>query len=123
MRAGTTAAARVMSTRWWNAPFRCVQTNITQVDADMDVEAVLDLIEDHGADTWLLSVAGIVANYPSDLHWQTVNPVLADRTSRDLVGDAVAAARNRGIRVVGRMDFQKLDPWRAERRMRHRRSS
>ncbi|MBB5791043.1 alpha-amylase family protein [Jiangella mangrovi] len=103
-----------MGERWWREPFRTVQTNIREIDVDMDVEAVLDFIEDYGADTWLLSVAGIVANYPSDLHWQTVNPFLAARASGDLVGDAVAAARDRGIRVVGRMDFQKLDARRAE---------
>ncbi|WP_166844402.1 alpha-amylase family protein [Isoptericola sp. BMS4] len=103
-----------MSGRWWEAPFRTFQTNLREVDADLDVDAVLDDIEAYGADTWLLSVGGIVANHPSSLASQTVNPALAARASGDLVGDAVAAARSRGIRVLGRMDFSKIDARRAE---------
>jgi hypothetical protein len=103
-----------MTGRWWDAPFRTFQTNLREVDAGLDVEAVLDAIEAYGADTWLLSVGGIVANYPSALASQTVNPALTARASGDLVGDAVAAARARGIRVLGRMDFSKIDARRAE---------
>lgn len=103
-----------MSAPWWDRPFRTFQTNLREIDAGLDVEAVLDAIEDYGADTWLLSVGGIIANYPSKLASQTVNPALAGRASGDLVGDAVAAARARGIRVLGRMDFSKVDARRAE---------
>ena len=42
------------------------------------------------------------------------NPYLAERPSGDLVGDAVKAAARRGIRVMGRMDFSKIDHRRAE---------
>ncbi|ATG55807.1 hypothetical protein CFK41_14245 [Brachybacterium ginsengisoli] len=100
---------------WWHAPFRTLQTNLRETDAGLDVEAVLDAIEAHGADTWLLSVGGILANHPSRLASQTVNPHLAQRPSGDLVGDATAAAQARGIRVLARMDFSKIDAARAER--------
>src|SRR5699024_4106154 len=103
-----------LSAPWWHSPFRTFQTNLREIDAGLDVEAVLDAIEDHGADTWLLSVGGIIANYPSELECQTVNPALAERESGDLIGDAVAAASARGIRVLGRMDFSKIDAQRAE---------
>jgi len=103
-----------MSGHWWDAPFRTFQTNLREIDAGLDVDATLDAIEEYGADTWLLSVGGIVANYPSALRSQTVNPALTARASGDLVGDAVAAARRRGIRVLGRMDFSKIDARRAE---------
>ncbi|WP_159622099.1 hypothetical protein [Ruania rhizosphaerae] len=103
-----------MSEPWWHTPFRTFQTNLREIDAGLDVEATLDAIEDYGADTWLLSVGGIIANYPSELDCQSVNPVLAERDSGDLIGDAVAAARARGIRVLGRMDFSKIDARRAE---------
>jgi len=103
-----------MRSPWWHEPFRGVQTNLREIDADLDVEAVLDFIEDYGADTWLLSVGGIIANYPSELDCQTVNPALAARASGDLIGDAVSAARRRGIRVLARMDFSKVDARRAE---------
>ncbi len=100
---------------WWQSPFRTFQTNLREIDAGLDVEAVLDAIQDHGADTWLLSVGGILANHPSHLTSQTVNPHLAQRPSGDLVGDATLAARARGIRVLARMDFSKIDAVRAER--------
>lgn len=101
---------------WWREPFRTFQTNLRRIDpAALDVEKVLDFIEDYGADTWLISVGGIVANYPSVLDCQTVNPGLAERVSGDLIGDAVEAAAGRGIRVLARMDFSKIDARRAER--------
>ncbi|HLV56933.1 MAG TPA: beta-galactosidase trimerization domain-containing protein [Actinotalea caeni] len=105
-----------MTQPWWRGTFRGFQTNLREIDpATLDVEEVLDVIEDYGADTWLLSVGGIVANYPSDLDCQTVNPALARRPSGDLVGDAVTAAAARGIRVLARMDFSKIDAGHAER--------
>ncbi|QOR69409.1 hypothetical protein IM660_11955 [Ruania alkalisoli] len=99
---------------WWHTPFRTFQTNLREIDAGLDVEATLDAIEDYGADTWLLSVGGIIANYPSELDCQSVNPALVERDSGDLIEDAVAAARARGIRLLGRMDFSKIDARRAE---------
>jgi hypothetical protein len=99
---------------WWNDPFRMFQTNLREIDADLDVERVLDYLERFGADAWLLSVGGIVSNYPTDLSVQSRNPVLERRSSGDLVGDAVDAAKRRGIRVMGRMDFSKVDHRRAE---------
>lgn len=103
-----------MSEQWWDEPFRSFQTNLREIDAGLDVERVLDVIEEYGADTWLLSVGGIIANYPSGLNCQTVNPALQHRNSGDLVGDAVKAASARGVRVLGRMDFSKIDARRAE---------
>ncbi|TDO55103.1 putative glycosyl hydrolase-like family 6 (GHL6) protein [Kribbella sp. VKM Ac-2571] len=99
---------------WWQDPFRMFQTNLREIDAGLDVESVLDYLEEFGADTWLLSVGGILSNYPTDLEFQTRNPHLAGRPSGDLVGDAVKAAARRGIRVMGRMDFSKIDHRRAE---------
>jgi Hypothetical glycosyl hydrolase 6/Beta-galactosidase trimerisation domain len=84
------------------------QTNLREIDAGLDVERVLDYIEAHGADTWLLSVGGILSNYPTDLPFQTRNPYLAERPSGDLVGDALGAASARGIRLMARMDFSKV---------------
>lgn len=99
---------------WWHEPFRTFQTNLREIDAGLDVERVLDQIEDFGANAWLLSVGGIISNYPTDLAAQTRNPALAERESGDLVGDAVAAAHARGIRLLARMDFSKVDRRRAE---------
>ncbi|MEB5967384.1 alpha-amylase family protein [Comamonas testosteroni] len=93
---------------WWNKPYSNVQTNIQEIDATMDVERVLDFIQSHGADSWLLNVGGIASFYPSDLPYQPQTPFLRDRPSRDLIGDAISAARKRNIRVLARMDFSKV---------------
>lgn len=93
---------------WWHRPFRMFQTNIREIDAGLDVERVLDRIVAYGANTWLLSVGGIVSNYPTELAHQSPNPALSQRTSGDLIGDATAAAKARGVRVVARMDFSKI---------------
>ncbi|MEV4072631.1 alpha-amylase family protein [Nonomuraea fuscirosea] len=104
-----------MSRVWWREPFRMFQTNLREVDAGLDVERVLDRLEEFGANAWLISVGGILSNYPTGLDFQTRNPHLAERPSGDLIGDAVAAARRRGVRVLARMDFSKIDHRRAER--------
>ncbi len=107
-------ADRSTATQWWQHPFRMFQTNLREIDAGLDVEQVLDFIEDYGANAWLISVGGILSNYPTDLPFQTRNPNLALRPSGDLIGDAVQAAANRGMHVLARMDFSKIDHRRAE---------
>jgi hypothetical protein len=84
------------------------QTNLREIDATMDVEAVLDFVQAHGADAWLVNAGGILSFYPTDLPFQTRNPYLAQRPGGDMLGDAVKAARKRGIRLVARMDFSKV---------------
>jgi hypothetical protein len=96
-------------TLWWREPFRMFQTNLREIDVDLDVERVLDYIQDFGANAWLLSVGGIISGYPTDLDFQTRNPNLTRRPSGDLVGDALTAAHRRGVKLLGRMDFSKVD--------------
>ena len=92
----------------WREPFSILQTNLQVVDAGIDVEAVADLAERSGADTWLLNAGGILSFYPTDLAFQTRNPLLSQRPSGDLFGDAVAAARARGLEVIARLDMSKV---------------
>lgn len=108
------ASAPPLRSLWWHQPFQMFQTNLREVDAGLDVERTLDRIEAFGANAWLLNVGGIIANYPSRLPSQTLNPRLSERASGDLVGDAVTAAHGRGIRLLARMDFSKVDHRRAE---------
>ncbi|KAJ0426800.1 glycosyl hydrolase 6-domain-containing protein [Aspergillus carlsbadensis] len=96
--------------KWWHDPFSVVQTNLREIDAGMDVEAVADWVKDHGASAWLCGVGGIQAHYPTQLTFQSTNPYLAKRASRDLVGDAIAAAHSRGLKFLARMDFSKIAP-------------
>lgn len=93
---------------WWHKPFSVFQTNLQEVDATLDVDRVLDFITGHGADTWLINTGGIASFYPSDLPFQTRVPFLVDRPSGDLIGDAVEAAHQRGVRILSRCDFSKM---------------
>lgn len=110
------AAAPPATREWWRSPFRMFQTNLREIDAGtLDVPATLDHLRDVGADVWLLSVGGILSNYPTALDCQSPNPALVRRESGDLVGDATRAAAAAGVRVMARMDFSKIDARRAER--------
>lgn len=93
---------------WWESPFRVFQTNLREIDAGLDVHRHVAEIKRMGADTWLLNTAGIVSFFPSKLPYQHPSPWLKDRQSGDLIGDAVAAAHEAGVRVVSRVDFSKL---------------
>lgn len=101
-------ASPAKPSQWWQEPFSVFQTNLQEIDATLDVEATLDAIEQFGANTWLINTGGIVSFYPTDLPFQTRNPFLSDRPSGDLIGDAVAAAHRRGIKVISRCDFSKV---------------
>lgn len=92
----------------WHQPFNVLQTNLQEIDADMDAEAAADAVVDYGADTWLLNAGGIMSFYPTDLPFQTRNPLLAERPSGDLFGDAVKAGKARGLKIIARFDMSKV---------------
>ncbi|MBS1661494.1 MAG: hypothetical protein JST68_10640 [Bacteroidetes bacterium] len=93
-------------TTWWNrAPFRLVQTNLREIDATMNVDAYVQSMVDASASVVLLNVGGIVANYPTKLPYQFRNTYMKG----DLVGDLVSKLHAKGIRVIGRFDFSKLN--------------
>ncbi|MFG1627420.1 alpha-amylase family protein [Kribbella sp. NPDC049227] len=94
---------------WWSRPWRAYQSNIREIDAGLDVDAIIAHMRSIGADAWLLNAGGIVSFYPSDLEYQHRSPWLAERASGDLIGDAVEAAHAAGIRLIGRFDFAKVD--------------
>ncbi|MGK3956390.1 alpha-amylase family protein [Arthrobacter sp. R4] len=94
----------------WHEPFGVLQTNLQEIDAGMDVEAAIDAVVEYGADTWLLNAGGISSFYPTELSFQTRNPLLDQRESGDLLGDAVAAAKQRGIKIIARFDMSKVAP-------------
>lgn len=91
---------------WWNrAPYRLVQTNLREIDATMDTDAYVQSMVDASANVVLLNVGGIVANYPTKLPFQYRNPYMKG----DLVGTLVRKLHDKGIRVIGRFDFSKLN--------------
>jgi hypothetical protein len=91
---------------WWNrSPYRLIQTNLREIDATMDTDAYVQSMVDGSATVVLLNVGGIVANYPTKLpfHFRNTN------MKGDLVGDLVSKLHNKGIKVIGRFDFSKLN--------------
>lgn len=91
---------------WWNrAPYRLVQTNLREVDATMDTDAYVQSMVDASVNIVLLNVGGIVANYPTKLPYQYRNPFMKG----DLVGSLVKKLHGKGIKVIGRFDFSKLN--------------
>lgn len=105
---GKSADHQERPVRWYEQPFRIFQTNIREIDAGMDVDAVADDVVAFGANVWLLNTAGLVAFYPSDLPFARPSRWLSERASGDLIGDALAAAEARGLRLISRCDFSKL---------------
>lgn len=100
----------------WQKPFGMPQTNLREIDVDMDVEYVADYIQECGANAWLIGVGGIQAQYPTELPFHTRNVRLAHRHGGDLIRDALKAAHSRGLRLLPRMEFSKVS---AERSAEH----
>lgn len=100
-------------TTWWNrAPYRLVQTNLRETDATMDVGAYVQSMVDAHASIVLINVGGIVANYPTRLPYHFRNTYMKG----DLVGDLVKGLHAKGIRVIGRFDFSKINETLAEKK-------
>lgn len=86
---------------WQHFVRRVGQTNMTEHDpAVMDVEAWADFWHSAKADIVFISVTGILAFYPSKVPFHKHGKYLNDR---DFLGECVAAAKKRGMRVVARM--------------------
>ncbi|MDR2379188.1 MAG: hypothetical protein LBD70_07180 [Bifidobacteriaceae bacterium] len=103
-------ASRPAATQaWWGKPFGLFQTNIAEVDGDLDVEATAGEIDRLGYNVWQLNAGGICYFYPT-AHPDFQRPAasLSGRPGGDLIGDALAAARRHGIGLVARFDFSRL---------------
>jgi hypothetical protein len=91
---------------WWNrAPYRLVQTNLREIDAAMDVNAYVQSMVDASVNIVLINVGGIVANYPTQLPYHYRNPFMKG----DLVADLIKGLHSKGIKVIGRFDFSKIN--------------
>ncbi|RYP37773.1 hypothetical protein DL768_010833 [Monosporascus sp. mg162] len=90
------------------SPSAWFQTNVREIDVSMNVDEVLDYLEQFGSIARLISVGGILANYATNLFSHTRDPYLSQRVSGDLISDALDAAHSRGMRLLARMDFSKV---------------
>lgn len=91
---------------WWKeTPWRMIQTNLRETDLrDLDPEAFAQGLQELNATVVMVSTSGIVANYPTRLPFQTRNHYAAS----DAMVKLIQQCHQRGIRVIGRMDFSKV---------------
>ncbi|HEX6972363.1 MAG TPA: alpha-amylase family protein [Limnochordia bacterium] len=91
--------------QWWLQPHRMIQTNLREIDADLDPDKLIADLLDFGADVLLFNTGGIVASYPTVLPFHFRNPYLKN----DLVGEVLTRCHKHGIRFIARMDFSKAN--------------
>ncbi len=91
---------------WWlKNNLRLIQNNLRDLDAQMDVDALVKTVkEDFCANVLMVGAAGISAFYPTKQEFQTVSPYL---NGRDVLGEIVEKCHAKGIRVIARFDFSK----------------
>ncbi len=102
--AGT--AAQTPPSRWWmDEPVRFLQTNLREADSTVDPKTLVEQVAMFPANTLLLNMGGIVAQYPTRaaLHY----PSRMLPAGRDLFGEVLQLAHARRMRVVGRFDLSK----------------
>lgn len=88
---------------WWQRPYRMIQTNLRQPDANYDQRRLAQEVKALGANVLLYNVGGIYAFYPTRLSLQAINPLMKG----DALGSAIAAAREENLVIVGRFDMSK----------------
>ena len=96
----------MVSEPWYKTTFRWAQTNLVEIDPerydDQWWRAHWRKTRVQGV---IINAGGIVAYYPSELPLHNKALKLGDR---DLYGDIVRAAREEGLKVVARMDSNRV---------------
>ena len=99
-------AAQPADQRWWkHEPIRFLQTNLSETDSTVDPRTLVAAVSDFGANTFLMNMGGIVAQYPTRVPFHYPSVFLP--AGRDLFGDVIREAHARRIRVIGRFDLSK----------------
>jgi len=102
----SSSAAQNIESRWWmREPVRFLQTNLSENDSTVDPKALVDAVARFGANTFLLNMGGIVAQYPTRVPFHYASTFLPP--GRDLFGDGLRDAHAHRIRVIGRFDLSK----------------
>jgi hypothetical protein len=92
---------------WWNrTPIRLIQTNLPEIEGNMDTSLYVKSVMDASANALLFNTGGIVANYQTKLPFQWKNPYMGDR---DLVAELIKDFHSKGVKYIARFDFSKLD--------------
>jgi hypothetical protein len=99
-----TAARQTSADRpWWAAGVRMHHPNMRDLDVrDMDFDQFVAESRSLHANAVVVSAAGIVAFYPSEIFGHYVSELLQ---GRDFIGAVTERAHAAGLRVVARVDF------------------
>lgn len=90
---------------WWmDNRIRMIQNNLRDIDAAMDVDALVARLESFDCNCVMVGAAGITAFFPSKLPYQVPSLYL---NGRDTLGEIVEKCHAHGIRVIARFDFSK----------------
>lgn len=102
----TASASPAAGARWWlTEPIRFLQTNLSETDSTVDPRQLVAAVADFGANTFLVNMGGIVAQYPTRVLYHYPSAFMPP--GRDLFGEALDEARRRRLRVIGRFDLSK----------------
>jgi len=89
---------------WWTKQrLRMIQNNLREIDADLDVDRLMEELKRYEANTLMMNAGGMFAFYPTKLPFQYKTPYL----KKDLLGEAVEQAHRNGMRFIARFDFSK----------------
>lgn len=90
---------------WWKEkPMRLIQNNLRDIDAQMDVDRLLEKLRKFSCNTLMIGAGGITSFYPTKLAYQRSSPYLG---KRDLLAELLDKCHMEGIRVIARFDFSK----------------
>lgn len=90
---------------WWlHNDLRMVQYNLRDMDAALDIDALIASLIDLKTNTVMVGAAGISAFYPTTQPFQKPSPYLKD----DFLSALCARCHEKGIRVIARFDFSKI---------------
>lgn len=98
------AVAGAGAARWYQKPYRIVQTNLREPDIQEDPRKIARDVRDFGGDVIVSNVGGIVAFYPTALEYQYRSRFMG---SDDFVKSMIAASRAEGLAYIGRFDTTK----------------
>ena len=99
------ASARGISTKPKPRGRPVSRSLISETDSTVDPRRLVTAVSDFGANTFLLNMGGIVAQYPTKVPFHYASAFLPP--GRDLFGEVLREARARRVRVIGRFDLSK----------------
>lgn len=89
---------------WWEGNnLRLIQNNISETDADLDVDILIQKLKDMSANVLMLNTGGIEAFYPTTLEYQYKSQYL----KKDLIKEVTEKCHENNIKFIARFDFSK----------------